>query len=40
VVFQGEAPDADHIARLHHHSHELCFIANSVKAEVTVEAQP
>jgi organic hydroperoxide reductase OsmC/OhrA len=37
AVFQGPAPDAERLARLHHHSHALCFIANSVKAEVVVE---
>ena len=38
VVFSGEArPTAEQIADLHHRSHEDCFIANSVKSEVTVE---
>ena len=38
IVFSGEKQptDAD-IAGLHHRSHEACFIANSVKTEVTVE---
>ena len=31
--------DAD-LARLHHKSHEECFIANSVKTDVVVEAPP
>jgi organic hydroperoxide reductase OsmC/OhrA len=38
VVFSGDkVPGADDIARLHHRSHEDCFIANSVTTEVTVE---
>lgn len=39
IVFGGEAqPSADEIERLHHLAHENCFIANSVKTEVTVVA--
>jgi organic hydroperoxide reductase OsmC/OhrA len=31
IVFApGVAPDAAHIADLHHRAHALCFIANSV----------
>lgn len=37
IAFAGEAPSAEVIAALHHESHELCFIANSVTTEVTVE---
>ena len=33
------APDAATLAEMHHQAHELCFIANSVKTEVTVEPQ-
>ena len=36
VEWSGEAPDADHLADLHHQAHEECFIANSVKTRVTV----
>ena len=32
------APDEAAIADLHHRAHEACFIANSVKTEVTVES--
>lgn len=40
ATFSGEhKPSAEQIEQLHHQSHELCFIANSVKAEVVVEAQ-
>lgn len=38
ISFAGTAPDADQLADLHHAAHEDCFIANSVKTEVVVEA--
>ena len=31
-------PTAAELADLHHHAHEQCFIANSIKTEVVVEA--
>jgi organic hydroperoxide reductase OsmC/OhrA len=34
----GKAPDRAELDRLHHAAHEACFIANSVKTEVRVEA--
>ena len=37
VAFAGEAPDPAAIADLHHRAHEACYIANSIRAEVTVE---
>ncbi|HZW17127.1 MAG TPA: OsmC family protein [Brevundimonas sp.] len=38
VVFSGEArPDAVAIEDLHHRAHEACYIANSIRAGVTVE---
>lgn len=38
VTFSGETrPDAAAIADLHHRSHEHCYIANSLRAQVTVE---
>ncbi|MEJ1969204.1 MAG: OsmC family protein [Rhizomicrobium sp.] len=36
---QGTSPDAALIAEIHHLSHGECFIANSVKTDVTVEPQ-
>ena len=36
IVFAGETPDAEALGRMHHRSHEECFIANSVLTEVTV----
>jgi organic hydroperoxide reductase OsmC/OhrA len=35
----GTAPDAAALAQIHHLSHAECFIANSVKTDVTVEPQ-
>jgi organic hydroperoxide reductase OsmC/OhrA len=32
--------DAGTLARIHHDSHEQCFIANSVKTDVAVATQP
>ena len=39
VAFAGVAPDAAAIDALHHAAHEACFIANSITAEVVVEAR-
>lgn len=39
IVFGGErAPSAAEIDDMHHKAHEDCFIANSVKSEIVVEA--
>ncbi len=39
IAFGGTAiPDADAVDRLHHLAHGQCFIANSVKTEIVVEA--
>jgi organic hydroperoxide reductase OsmC/OhrA len=39
IAFAGDkAPTTAEIADLHHRAHELCFIANSVTTQVTVEA--
>ena len=35
----GTEVDAAKLAEIHHKSHEECFIANSVKTDVTVEPQ-
>ena len=38
ATFSGApAPDAAAIEALHHRAHEACYIANSIRAEVTVE---
>lgn len=36
VYGAGGAPDAAQERQLHHHAHEQCFIANSIKTEVVV----
>jgi organic hydroperoxide reductase OsmC/OhrA len=35
----GKGPDAEALVKLHESAHRNCFIANSVKTEVTVEAR-
>lgn len=36
ITFAGETPDEAALERMHHLSHEQCFIANSVTTEVVV----
>jgi len=38
IAYAGRAPDAHEAEHLHHAAHEECFIANSVKTEIVVEA--
>ena len=39
IIFaEGKTPDAEALQQLHHQAHENCFIANSVKTEVVIEA--
>jgi len=37
IEWTGAGPKPDELNRLHHQAHEICFIANSVKTQVTVE---
>jgi len=38
IAFSGaKVPDADALRRLHDQSHEHCFIANSVRTEISIE---
>jgi organic hydroperoxide reductase OsmC/OhrA len=37
IDWAGAAPQKEALDRLHHHAHEICFIANSVRTQVTVE---
>lgn len=37
IVFSGGDPSQETLDKLHHDSHEMCFIASSVKTEITVE---
>ena len=36
ITWTGARPDDDQLSRMHHEAHEGCFIANSVRTEVTV----
>ena len=36
IEWIGEAPEHTRLDRMHHEAHEACFIANSVRTEVTV----
>lgn len=38
IVFSGTQPTTEQLQQLHHDSHEQCYIANSLKTEVVVEA--
>jgi organic hydroperoxide reductase OsmC/OhrA len=41
IAFSGQVrPDAAQLDALHHEAHDRCYIANSIKAEVIVEAAP
>lgn len=41
IAFAGERrPSTEELAQIHHESHERCYIANSIRAEVTVETPP
>lgn len=37
IVFSGGDPSQETLDKLHHDSHEMCFIASSVKTEISVE---
>ena len=37
VTFSGRTPSGEEHRALHHKAHEKCFVANSVKTEVSVE---
>ena len=37
IDWAGPAPQKEALDRLHHEAHDICFIANSVKTQVTVE---
>lgn len=38
IEFAGEPPSAATLAELHHAAHDECYIANSLKGEIVVEA--
>jgi organic hydroperoxide reductase OsmC/OhrA len=37
ILFAGDGPDPETLARLHHEAHDKCFIANSLRSEIVVE---
>ena len=37
IGWRGKEPDPSELSGLHHAAHDLCFIANSIRTEVTVE---
>jgi organic hydroperoxide reductase OsmC/OhrA len=37
IDWAGPPPQKEALDRLHHEAHDICFIANSVKTQVTVE---
>jgi organic hydroperoxide reductase OsmC/OhrA len=39
IVFKGNQPSNTDVDALHHHAHEECFIANSVRTEVAISPQ-
>ena len=39
IAFDGETPSAELVEQVHHEAHLDCFIANSIKAEVTVQSR-
>ena len=38
IAFAGRQPSETELADLHHRAHDSCFIANSLKTEIVVEA--
>ena len=39
ITWQGAEPSAEQLDQLHHEAHDECYIANSVKTDVVVEAR-
>ena len=39
IAWDGNAPSAEQLDKLHHSAHESCFIANSVTCEVVIEGR-
>jgi organic hydroperoxide reductase OsmC/OhrA len=39
ITWVGLPPGAEQLDQLHHRSHDACYIANSVSAEVVVQAR-
>ena len=39
ITWVGAPPSAEQLDKLHHRSHDSCYIANSVSAEVVIESR-
>ena len=39
ITWVGTPPLAEQLDKLHHRSHELCYIANSITAEIVIESR-
>ena len=39
ITWRGAEPSAEQLDQLHHEAHDECYIANSVKTDVVVEAR-
>lgn len=39
VTMRGRSPSVEEFAELHHHAHEECYIANSIRADVNCEPE-
>ena len=37
IAFGERKPSQEELAQLHHEAHALCYVANSLRAEITVE---
>ena len=38
IVFSGKQPSAGELEAIHHASHDKCYVANSLKTDIVVEA--
>lgn len=38
IAFAGKQPSADELAAIHHAAHDKCYVANSLRTDVVVEA--
>ena len=38
IAFSGRQPSADELAAIHHAAHDKCYVANSLKTDIVVEA--
>ena len=41
ITWSGDkVPTVEELAHMHHEAHEVCYIANSIKSEVVIKAEP